>query len=305
MRMSCNGCRVLRKGCSESCILRPCLDWINNAQSQANATIFLAKFYGRTGLINLISNGPQHSRPALFRSLLYEACGRILNPTYGSVGLLWSGNWALCQAGVDSILRGMYPLSLPDDRNNSNLPNITSDDAKQNANIVLMQSIASDHLHKVKNGGSFKCANPHKKPKSKECREFMNNLQISVGQAEGGGVDMRKTVHKYMMVDNAIFSDHNHVDGSAKDKSISEFIPNDLGGQKKYNSRRKPECNKQPQHLNDVQISSGEEAQGRGVDIKKAVQNNGVYSGAENKCFSELIPPLDLGGDMMSVQNRE
>ncbi|KAH9306685.1 hypothetical protein KI387_011089 [Taxus chinensis] len=245
MRMSCNGCRVLRKGCSESCILRPCLDWINNAQSQANATIFLAKFYGRTGLINLISNGPQHSRPALFRSLLYEACGRILNPTYGSVGLLWSGNWALCQAGVDSILRGMYPLSLPDDRNNSNLPNITTDDPKHehmiNINIgngaVPMQiSIASD-LHKVKDGGKFKCANPHKKPKSKQYREFLNSLQISAGQAEGGGVDMRKTVHKYMMVDNAIFSDHNHVFGSAKDKSISEFhIPSDLVGQMKYNN---------------------------------------------------------------------
>jgi len=33
---------------------------------------------------------------AIFRSLLYEACGRMLNPVYGSVVLLWSGN---CAAG--------------------------------------------------------------------------------------------------------------------------------------------------------------------------------------------------------------
>lgn len=115
MRLSCNGCRVLRKGCTESCILRPCLQWIRTAESQANATIFLAKFYGRAGLVNLISNGPENLRPAIFRSLLYEACGRMVNPISGSLGLLCSGNWAeRLQAGVDSILRGSWaPHILP------------------------------------------------------------------------------------------------------------------------------------------------------------------------------------------------
>uniref|UniRef100_J3L0E6 LOB domain-containing protein n=1 Tax=Oryza brachyantha TaxID=4533 RepID=J3L0E6_ORYBR len=90
MRMSCNGCRVLRKGCSEGCTIRPCLQWIKTPEAQANATVFLAKFYGRAGLLNLLAAGPDHLRPAVFRSLLYEACGRIVNPIYGSVGLLWS-----------------------------------------------------------------------------------------------------------------------------------------------------------------------------------------------------------------------
>ncbi|OIW12220.1 hypothetical protein TanjilG_06010 [Lupinus angustifolius] len=106
MRMSCNGCRVLRKGCSEDCSIRPCLQWIKKPESQANATVFLAKFYGRAGLINLINAGPQNLRPAIFRSLLYEACGRIVNPIYGSVGLLWSGSWQLCQAAVEAVLNG-------------------------------------------------------------------------------------------------------------------------------------------------------------------------------------------------------
>ncbi|KAG0487572.1 hypothetical protein HPP92_009667 [Vanilla planifolia] len=107
MRISCNGCRVLRKGCSENCSIRPCLQWIKSPESQANATVFLAKFYGRAGLINLISGGPEHLRPAIFRSLLYEACGRIVNPIYGSAGLLWSGSWHLCQAAVESVLMGV------------------------------------------------------------------------------------------------------------------------------------------------------------------------------------------------------
>eukprot|EP00253_Pinus_taeda_P011840 PITA_11840 len=114
MRLSCNGCRVLRKGCTESCILRPCLQWIRTAESQANATIFLAKFYGRAGLMNLISNGPDNLRPAIFRSLLYEACGRVVNPVSGSIGLLCSGNWAVrLQAGVESILRGNWKPQTP------------------------------------------------------------------------------------------------------------------------------------------------------------------------------------------------
>ncbi|CAL5367635.1 unnamed protein product [Camellia sinensis] len=48
--MSCNGCRVLRKGCSENCILRPCLQWIDSPESQGHATVFVAKFFGRAGL---------------------------------------------------------------------------------------------------------------------------------------------------------------------------------------------------------------------------------------------------------------
>ncbi|KAE8698876.1 LOB domain-containing protein 42 [Hibiscus syriacus] len=102
MRMSCNGCRVLRKGCTQDCIIRPCLQWIKSPDSQANATLFLAKFYGRAGLLNLIEAGPENLRPAIFRSLLYEACGRVVNSVYGSVGMLWSGNWVECQAAVDA-----------------------------------------------------------------------------------------------------------------------------------------------------------------------------------------------------------
>lgn len=48
----------------------------------------------------------RHKLTAIFRSLLYEACGRIINPVSGSVGLLCSNNWAKCQAAVDSVLSG-------------------------------------------------------------------------------------------------------------------------------------------------------------------------------------------------------
>ncbi|GLT68804.1 hypothetical protein SLA2020_410040 [Shorea laevis] len=111
--MSCNGCRVLRKGCSESCILRPCLQWIDRAEAQGHATVFLAKFFGRAGLISFLSAVPESQRPALFQSLLFEACGRTVNPVNGAVGLLWTGNWHVCQAAMETVLLGgtLRPLS--------------------------------------------------------------------------------------------------------------------------------------------------------------------------------------------------
>ncbi|KAJ4762857.1 hypothetical protein LUZ62_027916 [Rhynchospora pubera] len=112
--MSCNGCRVLRKGCSDSCVLRPCLQWIESAEAQGHATVFVAKFFGRAGLLSFISAVPDSQRPALFQSLLFEAAGRTINPVNGAVGLLWTGNWHLCQAAVESVLRGGTLRPLPE-----------------------------------------------------------------------------------------------------------------------------------------------------------------------------------------------
>ncbi|KAJ3674340.1 hypothetical protein LUZ60_004956 [Juncus effusus] len=104
--MSCNGCRVLRKGCSDSCVLRSSIEWIEIPKAQAHATSFVAKFFGRAALISSLSSVPEPHRPALFRSLLYEACGRTISPVSGGVGLMWSGNWHMCEAAVDTILCG-------------------------------------------------------------------------------------------------------------------------------------------------------------------------------------------------------
>lgn len=38
-----------------------------------------------------------------------------MNPIYGSVGLLWSGSWHLCQAAVDAVLKGTPILQISSD----------------------------------------------------------------------------------------------------------------------------------------------------------------------------------------------
>ena len=50
---------------------------------------------------------------AIFQSLLYEACGRVADPVYGSVGLLYSGQWHHCQMAVDAVLKGLPIMQLP------------------------------------------------------------------------------------------------------------------------------------------------------------------------------------------------
>ncbi|KAL0395956.1 UNVERIFIED_CONTAM: LOB domain-containing protein 41 [Sesamum calycinum] len=174
MRMSCNGCRVLRKGCSENCSIRPCLEWIKSPDSQANATVFLAKFYGRAGLMNLINAGPSQLRPGsplLSRRyvLLYEACGRIVNPIYGSVGLMWSGSWQLCQNAVEAVLKGAPITQIATDAAAAkNGPPLKAYDIRH----VNKEDSLND-LHRVRNRCRFK----RSAPKSKRSRVRVGSVE--------------------------------------------------------------------------------------------------------------------------------
>ncbi|CAI9267128.1 unnamed protein product [Lactuca saligna] len=109
--MSCNGCRVLRRGCGENCVLRPCLEWIQSPDAQGHATLFISKFFGRSDLINFITAAPSdNQRTALFQSLLYEAVGRTVNPVNGAMGLLITEKWHLLEAAVETVLSGGSPI---------------------------------------------------------------------------------------------------------------------------------------------------------------------------------------------------
>ncbi|KAK2405085.1 LOB domain-containing protein 38 [Trifolium repens] len=135
--MSCNGCRVLRKGCSEDCMLRDCLTWIQNPQAQANATVFVTKFFGRATLLSFLSSVPRNKRSALFQSLMYEAVGRTINPVNGAVGMLWTGKWQFCQLGVEQVLRGSGGALTPlPDFHESSEKGISSGDHRQE--LIMM-----------------------------------------------------------------------------------------------------------------------------------------------------------------------
>ncbi|MBA0860184.1 hypothetical protein Goshw_014893 [Gossypium schwendimanii] len=171
--MSCNGCRVLRKGCSESCILRPCLQWIESPEAQGHATVFVAKFFGRAGLMSFISAVPESQRPALFQSLLFEACGRTVNPVNGAVGLLWTGNWHVCQAAVETVLRGGSLRSMPE----LMAPTPASDEASE-ATCTDMWKLRETSTN-LNSNCRFSNSRSRVSPKRKRVEEEFKKLQPS------------------------------------------------------------------------------------------------------------------------------
>ncbi|KAK8512918.1 hypothetical protein V6N13_090343 [Hibiscus sabdariffa] len=193
--MSCNGCRVLRKGCTQNCIIRPCLQWIKSPDSQANATLFLAKFYGRAGLLNLIEAGPENLRPAIFRSLLYEACGRVVNPVYGSVGMLYSGNWVECQAAVDAVLRGSQitqtspppPPPPPESFSQQPISPLKTYDIRH---VFKVPNVAE--IDKVRTRARFKRSAPKRRADSSSVDGKEDESMFSVETVEGSLVNRSK-----------------------------------------------------------------------------------------------------------------
>ncbi|CAI0466383.1 unnamed protein product [Linum tenue] len=111
--MSCNGCRVLRKGCGENCVLRSLVRWIPTPQAHHLAPRQILRPQ-RFALLHLRrTRTPTLQSAAIFQSLLFEACGRTVNPVNGAVGLLSSGNWRLCQDAVETVLAGGSLQALP------------------------------------------------------------------------------------------------------------------------------------------------------------------------------------------------
>lgn len=70
----------------------------------------MCKLYAYGAWLSELTCHAQWKNAALFRSLLYEACGRTINPVSGAIGLMWTGNWDLCQAAADAVLRGESSL---------------------------------------------------------------------------------------------------------------------------------------------------------------------------------------------------
>lgn len=75
-----------------------------------------------------------------------------MNPIYGSVGLLWSGNWQLCQNAVEAVLRGA-PISQIECEaaETNNGPPLKAYDIRH-----VSKNEKSDDLHRVRTRCRFK-----------------------------------------------------------------------------------------------------------------------------------------------------
>lgn len=88
---------------------------------------------------------------------------------YGSVGLLWSGNWQHCQAAVDAVLNGSQIMQLPSEAVAAPhpIPPLNAYDIRH-----LSKDPNSDDLHRVKTRSRFKRSAAKPKPRVDSGAEF-------------------------------------------------------------------------------------------------------------------------------------
>ncbi|GAA0162746.1 hypothetical protein Leryth_024887 [Lithospermum erythrorhizon] len=91
----------------------PCLNWMNSSVLQDSAVTILAKFYNPKEVLDILCHTPQHRRAGVLVCLLYEVCGRLLDPENGLEGLFRSGHWEKCYYAVRAILKGETITPLP------------------------------------------------------------------------------------------------------------------------------------------------------------------------------------------------
>ncbi|KAH6759981.1 LOB domain-containing protein 41 [Perilla frutescens var. frutescens] len=289
MRMSCNGCRVLRKGCSDNCSIRPCLEWIKSPDSQANATVFLAKFYGRAGLMNLVNAGPPHLRPAIFRSLLYEACGRIVNPIHGSVGLMWSGSWQLCHNAVEAVLRGAPITQMATDAaETKNGPPFKAYDIRH-VNKEYNFSGSSNDLHRVRTRCRFKRSGANSK-----------RVRVSVGSADESGreeVNRSPSHESSLSHQSAAAVAEPHLDSESPESESLASAGNpepDHGAEPALNSVREDDRQLQADDGEiELELTLGFEPLSRSVKTRDSAAKRAVSSAAGEAGFCKMELRLD------------
>lgn len=98
--------------------------------------------------------------------MLYEACERIIDPIYGSVELLWSGNWAQCQSVVEAVLQGSSQF-LQSPSLDSTGPHHKDCDVRH-----AWKTSGSGDLHKIRTGTRFKRSSNQAKPKTEPDQLF-------------------------------------------------------------------------------------------------------------------------------------
>nr|AJP06312.1 LBD1 [Pinus tabuliformis] len=80
----CAACKLLRRRCTESCVLAPYFPQ-NDAQKFADAH----RVFGASNIIKMLEDLPLEKRADAVSSMVYEASARLRDPVYGCAGTIW------------------------------------------------------------------------------------------------------------------------------------------------------------------------------------------------------------------------
>ncbi|GAQ82540.1 Lateral organ boundaries (LOB) domain-containing protein [Klebsormidium nitens] len=82
-RSPCAACKVLRRKCTEECLLAP-----HFPLREKDKFLVLHKCYGAANLMKILADIPKYLRGDAISCLAYEAQARTLDPVYGCVGII-------------------------------------------------------------------------------------------------------------------------------------------------------------------------------------------------------------------------
>eukprot|EP00253_Pinus_taeda_P025200 PITA_25200 len=80
----CAACRLLRRRCTESCVLAAYFPQ-NEGQKFADAH----RVFGASNIIKMLEDLPLENRADAVSSMVYEASARLRDPVYGCTGTIW------------------------------------------------------------------------------------------------------------------------------------------------------------------------------------------------------------------------
>ncbi|GLJ37410.1 hypothetical protein SUGI_0759910 [Cryptomeria japonica] len=80
----CAACKLLRRRCTETCVLAPFFPQ-NDPQRFADAH----RVFGASNIVKMIEDIPMDKRADGVSSMVYEARARLRDPVYGCAGTVW------------------------------------------------------------------------------------------------------------------------------------------------------------------------------------------------------------------------
>ncbi|KAL5757196.1 hypothetical protein ACOSP7_021635 [Xanthoceras sorbifolium] len=85
LTMPCAACKLLRRRCTVECIFLPYF-----SPSEVDKFAAVHRVFGASNICKMLQKIPTERREDAVKSLVYEAKARLLDPVYGSVGMMAS-----------------------------------------------------------------------------------------------------------------------------------------------------------------------------------------------------------------------
>jgi hypothetical protein len=143
-----------------------------------------------------------------------------VNPVYGSVGLLWSGNWPMCQAAVESVLKGR-PITAAPAAATASVPLLKSCDIRH---VAKSHDITAE-LHQVSDKSKCKFKRAGTSGHNRSCFALPETDGFMMGQSrcEASHESANRESDSHVSVETVVDSHVSQAEPSGKNVKSGEM----------------------------------------------------------------------------------